>query len=57
MEKKQFMPMIFNDDDLEVMTRLRNAFNPHSVLNPQKLLPNPRTCREVLTPQYPGVVA
>ena len=56
MEKNEQMPMLFSDDDLEVMERLRNAFNPDGVLNPQKMLPSPRTCKEVLTPRFPGVI-
>ncbi|MCI0353499.1 MAG: FAD-binding protein, partial [Acidobacteria bacterium] len=39
MEKNELMPLLFTGDDLEVMTRLRNAFNPRSILNPQKVLP------------------
>ena len=56
MEKNEQMPMLFSDDDLEVMERLRNAFNPDGLLNPQKLFPSSRTCREVLTPKFPGVI-
>ena len=56
MEKNEQMPMQFSFDDLEVMERLRNAFNPEGVLNPQKMLPSPRGCKEVLTPKFPGVI-
>ena len=47
LEKKEFMPLLFNEDDLEVMGRVRNAFNPKNLLNPGKLLPTPRACVEV----------
>jgi len=47
MEKSHLMPLLFTEDDIEVMTRLRNAFNPKSVLNPQKMLPTTRSCREI----------
>ena len=46
MEKNELMPLLFSDDDLEVMIRLRNAFNSKSLFNPQKLFPTPRSCRE-----------
>ena len=47
MEKNEMMPLLFTDDDLEVMRRLRDAFNPKGVLNPQKILPTTRACREI----------
>ncbi|MGH9556038.1 MAG: FAD-linked oxidase C-terminal domain-containing protein [Terriglobales bacterium] len=53
MEKNELMPLMFNEQDLEVMTRLRNAFNPRSILNPQKVLPATRSCRETLASQHP----
>src|SRR3954452_5058993 len=56
MEKNEQMPMQFSPDDLAVMERLRNAFNPYGVLNPEKILPSPRGCKEVLTPKFPGVI-
>ena len=46
MEKNELMPLLFSDDDLEVMKRVHDAFNPDSMLNPQKLFPTPRSCRE-----------
>ncbi|HYG98846.1 MAG TPA: FAD-linked oxidase C-terminal domain-containing protein [Terriglobales bacterium] len=46
MEKNELMPFLFSDQDISVMSRLRDAFNPNSIFNPQKLLPTPRTCRE-----------
>jgi glycolate oxidase len=47
MEKNEIMPLLFSDDDLEVMRRLHDAFNPTSNLNPQKLFPTTRSCREI----------
>lgn len=46
MEKNELMPFLFSEDDIAVMTRLRDAFNPKAIFNPQKLLPTPRSCRE-----------
>jgi glycolate oxidase len=56
MEKSELMPMLFTDDDLEVMARLRNAFNPASLLNPQKIFPTTRSCRETMGGTLPGGV-
>jgi glycolate oxidase len=56
MEKNEQMPMQFSVEDLEVMERLRNAFNPDGLLNPEKILPSARGCKEVLTPKFPGVI-
>ena len=53
MEKQQMMSMIFSDEDIEVMRRLRDVFNPRSVLNPQKILPATRSCRETLVNPFP----
>ena len=55
MEKQDLMCTLFNDSELEVMRRLRNAFNPDSVLNPQKILPGARTCREAVAPGHSSV--
>jgi len=41
---------MFTESDLEVMIRLRNAFNPESILNPQKMIPDLRYCREITGP-------
>ena len=56
MEKNELMPMLFTEDDLEVMARLRNAFNPDSLLNPQKIFPTTRSCRETSGATLPGGV-
>jgi len=49
-EKINLMPLMFTEDDLEVMVRLRNAYNPDSILNPQKMIPDLRICREITGP-------
>jgi glycolate oxidase len=46
-EKRDMMPHLFSPEDLDVMRSLRNAFNPDEILNPEKLLPVPRMCREI----------
>ena len=49
-EKRDLMPLLFSNDDLDVMLSLRNAFNPDSVLNPAKIFPTTRTCVETRGP-------
>ncbi len=38
-EKREYMPLMYTDDDLEAMKKVRRAFNPHEVLNPGKIFP------------------
>jgi glycolate dehydrogenase FAD-linked subunit len=57
MEKQDLMCTLFSDSELEVMRRLRNTVNPDSVLNPQKILPGARTCREAIAPGHSSVEA
>lgn len=49
-DKACSMPLLFDEDDLEVMQRLRNAFDPTGICNPGKVLPTPRLCGEVPGP-------
>jgi glycolate oxidase len=57
LEKRDLMPLLFTDEDLDVMTSLRNAFNGAGVLNPEKMLPAPRMCREISGPSSNAVLA
>jgi glycolate oxidase len=54
-DKACAMPLMFGRDDLEVMQRLRRAFDPAGLCNPGKLFPTPRLCGEVPGPyrQHP----
>ena len=45
-EKKEYMHLVFGDDDLDAMKRLRRAFDPDGVCNPGKLFPTTRFCAE-----------
>jgi len=47
MEKRDLMSVLFTEQDLDVMVSLRNTFNRDNVLNPEKLFPTPRMCREI----------
>ncbi len=46
LEKRDLMPLLFSDEDLDVMLSLRNAFNGRSILNPGKLFPTTHMCAE-----------
>jgi glycolate oxidase len=39
MEKREYMPEMFSDDDLELMRRIRRAFDPDEISNPGKMFP------------------
>ena len=45
-EKIDFMPKLFAPEDLAMMLRLRNAFNPENRCSPQKMLPTAGACIE-----------
>jgi glycolate oxidase len=45
-DKACSMPKMFSRDDLEVMRRVRSAFDPDGLCNPGKVLPTPRLCGE-----------
>jgi glycolate oxidase subunit GlcD len=45
-EKRDFMPLLYAEADLEAMKRLRRAFDPHQRSNPGKILPSTRFCME-----------
>jgi glycolate oxidase subunit GlcD len=45
-EKRDFMRLVFGEDDLAAMQRLRDAFDPDHVCNPGKIFPTTRFCVE-----------
>jgi hypothetical protein len=45
LEKKNCMPWLFTDDDLEIMHRMRQVFNPQQLCNPGKVIPLRGRCR------------
>ncbi|MEX2559918.1 MAG: FAD-linked oxidase C-terminal domain-containing protein [Pirellulales bacterium] len=51
-EKINFMHKMFTADDLQVMDRLRQAFNPRGLLSPGKMLPTAGACG--LEKKHPG---
>jgi glycolate oxidase len=57
LEKRDLMPLLFTDEDLDVMLSLRNAFKAAGVLNPGKLFPTTRVCAETRGPARNPVLA
>jgi glycolate oxidase len=49
-DKKRYMPDMFNEADLSAFQRLRCAFDPEQRANPGKVMPTPRLCGEVPGP-------
>ncbi|HLN06372.1 MAG TPA: FAD-linked oxidase C-terminal domain-containing protein, partial [Acidimicrobiales bacterium] len=45
-DKACMMPLMFSEDDLTIMDRVRRAFDPTGLCNPDKVLPTPRLCGE-----------
>ncbi|MEQ4207217.1 FAD-linked oxidase C-terminal domain-containing protein [Actinopolymorpha sp. B9G3] len=52
-DKACSMPVMFGEDDLATMDRVRRAFDPLGVCNPGKVLPTPRLCGERAGPYRP----
>jgi glycolate oxidase len=53
-EKAEMLPLMFSESDLDVMQRLHDAFNPTCLLNPQKIFPMARSCRETNAAAHPA---
>ncbi len=47
MEKQNLMPLLFSDDDLDAMERVKRVFNPSGNLNPGKMFPLSKSCGEL----------
>ena len=45
LEKKNCMPWLFSEADLDVMRRVRQVFNPRDLCNPNKVIPLRGRCR------------
>jgi glycolate oxidase len=53
MEKNELMPLMFTPEDLDLMRRVRAAFNPAGRLNPGKVLPLGKACGEIRVQPMP----
>jgi len=49
-DKKDYMPRMFSEHDLDAFQQVRDAFDPQRICNPGKVLPTPRLCGEVPGP-------
>ena len=47
LEKRDYMPMIFSEDDLDAQARLRDVFDPTHACNPLKVLPGGSRCGDL----------
>ena len=45
-EKRKYMSVMFSEPDMETMQRVRCAFDPDHLANPDKVFPTPRLCGE-----------
>ena len=45
-DKRELLPLIFSDDDMDVMLGVRAAFDPERLCNPGKIIPMLRGCGE-----------
>lgn len=52
-EKQDAMSYMFTEPDLDTMHRVRHAFDPQDIANPDKLFPRPRLCAEKPGPYIP----
>jgi glycolate oxidase len=52
-EKRDFMPTMYAEPDLDTMQRVRRAFDPRNLCNPGKIFPTPRLCAERPGPYVP----
>ena len=48
-EKRDFMALLFTDDDLDQQARLRDAFDPQCRANPGKVLPGAHSCADIMS--------
>ncbi|CAN5541792.1 FAD-linked oxidase C-terminal domain-containing protein [soil metagenome] len=46
-EKREYMTLVYNTEDLAAMAGIKNAFDPGSLFNPEKLFPRGYMCGEV----------
>jgi glycolate oxidase len=47
LEKRDFMPLMFSDDDLAAQGAMRRAFDPSGLANPFKVLPTAAACGDI----------
>jgi glycolate oxidase len=55
MEKRDLMPLVFSELDLDAQARLRDALDPEGIMNPAKILPQGSRCFDFGRPVPDGV--
>ncbi|PKB71821.1 MAG: FAD-binding oxidoreductase [SAR202 cluster bacterium Io17-Chloro-G6] len=55
LEKKEQMPLVFSEDDMEAMLSVREAFAPDNHLNPGKIFPDGKSYTPKAHPASPGM--
>jgi len=51
LDKRELLPLIFSENDMEAMLRVRSAFDPTGLMNPGKIIPMLRGCGEASVTQ------
>jgi glycolate oxidase subunit GlcD len=46
LDKSDYLPLVFSEEDLGAMLRVRAAFDPTGLCNPGKIIPAPKGCGE-----------
>ena len=46
LDKSDYLPLVFSDEDMGAMLRVRAAFDPTGLCNPGKIIPTPKGCGE-----------
>lgn len=46
LDKRELLPLVFSENDMDVMLKVRAAFDPSGLLNPGKIVPLLRGCGE-----------
>ena len=46
LEKSEFLPLLFTEEDIRMMVDLRHAIDPRELSNPEKIFPDNRSCNE-----------
>src|SRR4029434_11054309 len=57
LDKRELLPLVFSDADMDVMLRVRAAFDPLGLCNPGKIIPMLRGCGEARVLSEPRAVA
>jgi glycolate oxidase len=55
-EKREDMPLVFSQQDMAAMQKVRTVFNPQNLCNPGKIFPTPGRCVELGPPVAEKVI-